>query len=302
MQVTYDGAHSVFIGDFVDGKYSEAGFIDSWKDWHLIPKSKPIIIPPEPQSNTIEVPGMNGKIDITEKLLGYPLYYNRSGSLEFYVDDTHEGWNWDVAYDTILNSVHGFTRKLILRDSPSFYYEGRLSINDYQSEKVCDTITIDYDFAPFKRMLFSTTEPWLWNPFDFINGVMIDPDMFIIRLGAGEESDELVFDSNIAGLMPVAPTITAITEGVATGFGQSEPSYVQWYTNVGTPSRFHFSTTDKVSDDVDSSKYVHHENNVIIGKPIPGYYFSFHIKNNFRNANDELIPATYYFDFRPGRL
>lgn len=303
MQVTYDGEHSLLIGDFINGKYDESGFIHTWKDWHLIPKSKPIIVPPEPQSNTIEVPGMNGKIDITERLLGYPIYYNRTGSLEFYVDDTQDGWDWQTAYDTILNAIHGFNRKVILCDSPSFYYEGRLSVNEFKSEKMCDTIVIDYDFAPFRQMLFTTTEHWLWNPFDFLNGIIIDPSMFIFSIPAGANSQEIVFDSNIAGVMPVYPVITAITDGISTGFGRGEPSFIHHHTSLyPAASRDYFSETDHISDSYTHSTYVFRPYTMIVAKPIPNFSFSFFIGNRFRNAQDEYIPATYYFDFRPGRL
>lgn len=220
MQVTYDGTHSLLIGDFINGQYDESGFIHTWKDWHLIPKSLPIISPPPVQTQTLQIPGMNGSIDMTSTMLGFPLYENRTGSIEFYVDHTAENWDWDIAYDTIINAIHGYTKKVILTDTPSFYYEGRLSVNNWKSDKTCCSIVIDYDFTPFRRMLWSTAEDWLWNPFDFRYGLLIDKNDFVFTRDSavGDYAQDpypgTVWDSDYIGHMPVTPTfIVSSTDG-----------------------------------------------------------------------------------------
>lgn len=144
--------------------------INTWDDWHLIPSSRPVVNPPEVKTYYVDIAGANGSIDLTESLTGYPLYKNRTGSWEFYVANDY--WSWDVAYSTIMNYLHGRTKKIVLEDDPSFYYEGRLSVNEWQSNKVCSTIVIDYDVYPYKRDVNSYTDDWLWDPFDFEVGII----------------------------------------------------------------------------------------------------------------------------------
>ena len=90
----YDGEHSVIFGNK-----------DSWKDWHLIPTSRPVFSPPEVKTNVVDVPGMDSGIDISEVLSGYPLYKNRTGSFEFIVDPDWKPWN--VLYSEIANYLQG---------------------------------------------------------------------------------------------------------------------------------------------------------------------------------------------------
>ena len=60
--------------------------INTWDTWWLIPSSRPVINPPGFKSNYIEIPGMDGSIDISTVLTGgYPTYSNRTGSIEYYV-------------------------------------------------------------------------------------------------------------------------------------------------------------------------------------------------------------------------
>ena len=213
MQVTYNGEHSLLIGDFTKtvDKYGrtvevfdESYFLNTWTYYGLIPQSRPVIAPPDVQENTIEVPGSNGLVDLSDVLLGHPLYYNRSGSLDFYVDHTHSNYTtWENAYDKLLNDLHGMNKKVILTDGMGFYYEGRLKVNSWKSDKLASSITLDYNFAPYKRMLFTSGEDWLWNPFDFVNGVIPNREEWY-EVDAGSN---LLLEQYQTGVMPVVPDI-----------------------------------------------------------------------------------------------
>lgn len=226
MQVTYDGEHSVLIGRLITttdkyGRnvevYNENAFFDTWSYYGLIPQSRPVIAPPDVQENTIEVPGSNGLVDLSDVLLGHPLYYNRSGSLDFYVDHTHETYTtWENAYDRLLNDLHGLNKKLILKDGMGFFYEGRLKVNSWKSDKLASSITLDYNFAPYKRMLFTSGEDWLWNPFDFVNGVIPNREEWYERtVNSSTSADDaiLILSRREAGVMPVVPDIILAPEG-----------------------------------------------------------------------------------------
>ena len=158
--------HSIYFGEK-----------NTWDDWHLVPETRPVINPPDVKTSYVDIPGGDGSIDLTEALSGYPSYNNREGSIDFivvndmyYQVDTHE--EWYVIYSEIMNYLHGRKMYMILEDDRQYYYEGRFAVNEWKSDKNFSRITIDYNVEPYKWNLFSTIDDWLWDPFNFITGVI----------------------------------------------------------------------------------------------------------------------------------
>lgn len=148
----YDETHTVTFGDK-----------NSWTDWHLIPVSGAIPIPaaPQPKTEYIDIPGADGQLDYTEVLAGIK-YQNRTGSWDFYV--ILDGTTWPKIYSEILNYLQGRRMRVVLSDDPEFYYIGRLSVNQWQSDEHWSKITIDYVLDPYKLPITTTsTYDWLWN-------------------------------------------------------------------------------------------------------------------------------------------
>lgn len=143
---------------------------NTWDDWHLIPSSRPVIAPPEVKSRKLDIPGADGELNLTELLTGYPTFKNRTGSIEFIVANGY--WSWDVAYSTIMGYLQGQPMKFILEDDPAYFYEGRCWVSEWKSDSYYSLITIDYDVYPYKQELVSSTEEWLWDPFNFETGVI----------------------------------------------------------------------------------------------------------------------------------
>ena len=156
--------HSITIG----GK-------NTWDDWRLVPASRPVFNPPAQKVKTLEIPGGDGVIDLSQSLTGYPVYQNRTGSIEFIVMNDFKPWH--MAYSDIMDYLHGQKLRAVLEDDPEYFYEGRFTINVWKSEKDWSRITIDYDVGPYKWSVLSSTDDWLWDPFNFQNGV-IRPAVF----------------------------------------------------------------------------------------------------------------------------
>jgi hypothetical protein len=125
------------------------GSKNTWTDWHLIPDTRPLFLPPEVNTRFVDIPGGNGSLDFTESLVGHPTYKDRSGSMNFTVDNGHE--SWEVIYSNILNYLHGKKLKAVLEDDPNYYYEGRFSVNKWTSSKDNSKIVINYDVYPYKK-------------------------------------------------------------------------------------------------------------------------------------------------------
>ena len=124
---------------------------NTWDDWHLIPTSRPVFVPPAPKTFFVDIPGGNGAVDLTDSLLGEPVYSNREGAFEFIVANDY--WpSWIDCYTEIMEYLHGKRMEAILEDEPEYSYIGRFSVSDWTSntDGTWSNISIDYVVDPFK--------------------------------------------------------------------------------------------------------------------------------------------------------
>lgn len=140
--------HSITFGDK-----------NTWTDWHLVPSSRPVINPPKPKVQYVDIPGADGSIDLTESLAGRPVFSDREGSLDFIVlndfNVDNYNYNWIEVYTEIMQYLHGQRMKMILEDDPNYYYDGRFEVNSWKSDQNNSTITIDYHLSPYKYEITS---------------------------------------------------------------------------------------------------------------------------------------------------
>jgi len=123
--------------------------MNSFYDWHLVPDGRPVIIMPEPKITTVEVPGANGLLDLSESLTGYPIYSPREGSIKFHVLNDNE--TLDTLYSKIANYLHGKKRTMSLEDDPSYYYYGRYKISwTHNNNGTWSDLEIAYNLDPYK--------------------------------------------------------------------------------------------------------------------------------------------------------
>lgn len=124
--------------------------MNTFSDWHLVPDTRPVIALPEPKSVTVEVPGGQGILDLSETLTNYPIYGNRSGNLKFRVLNGYG--EWQERYQTIANYLHGRKIDIRLEDDPNWVYTGRCKVTwESPSDGTWSNVTIDYNLEPFKR-------------------------------------------------------------------------------------------------------------------------------------------------------
>ena len=126
---------------------------DSYEDFGLVPTSRPLFHPAEPNYIKTEVPGRDGALDNSRALTGEITYKERTGEFEFKVE---EGRNWAEVYSEIQNYLHGKKMKVILEDDPDFYYDCELKVNDWKSEEMESLIVIDAMAYPYKRKINET--------------------------------------------------------------------------------------------------------------------------------------------------
>lgn len=131
----------------------------TWRNFRLIANGRLVIAPPPLKSNYLAIPGKNGQIDLTETLTGFPLYDNRTGSLDFIVDNQVvdpskktriDNMTWVERYSELMNLFNGREVTITLDDDPSFEYIGRMTVNSWGSGQSWSTISFDYVLNPYK--------------------------------------------------------------------------------------------------------------------------------------------------------
>ncbi len=150
------------FGMTIDGKHtSEFGLL---MESMRIPQ-------PEPRINEIEVLGLSGTVDMSE--ITGELYYENRKNIEFLFSVMDEGYEvWARIYSKISMWVHGKKVKVILDNDKGHYYVCRLEVDSKKSDEVLSKIVISGTAEPFKYDLCASDEAWLWDIFDFENGVI----------------------------------------------------------------------------------------------------------------------------------
>ena len=165
--------HSILFGDgtLKDGKFVG---LDTYKDFHLIPSSRPTIAMPGVETKFVTIPGRSGSIDLSEYLRkGTPAYGDRSGTFEFVVEND---WDiearpeefWMTIYPRITNAIHGKRLKMVLlEDDPDYYWEGRFTVDKYEAgDGYHSEVAISYQVEPYKWRIRSGGD-MVWDNFNF---------------------------------------------------------------------------------------------------------------------------------------
>lgn len=158
MSVIYNGLYSI---DFViDGTT-----YNTWRTFGLIPKRKPIIMPPEPTisiNNSIpnkyyldESGSMlyKGYLDSSHKdFWDYDAdvqFKHRTGEWEFITNNdiwapNNDTKKWIEHYRSLVNTLHGKKLSIKLNNYDDIYYDGYVEITNYSSEDLYSTVTMTY--------------------------------------------------------------------------------------------------------------------------------------------------------------
>ena len=107
--------------------------------------------PPEPKTYTVDVPGGNGVIDLTEALTGDVAYKNRHMAFDFacvFPDSFEE------VKTAVSNYLHGRRFDFSLSWDPGYTYRGRFTVSSYSHTAVSGgkvgTIRVEVDADPYK--------------------------------------------------------------------------------------------------------------------------------------------------------
>ena len=147
--------HSINIGDK-----------NTFDDWHLIYPGRPIVNPPIPKMNYVDILGKNGSLDYTNALVKTPRYSDREGTWEFIILNPGDVDSLSVLDDRrfdpheLSSEITSYCNgrkfdKVWLEDDPDYYYVGRVWVSGIQTSSGWSRIILSYRFEPFKYKMIS---------------------------------------------------------------------------------------------------------------------------------------------------
>ena len=164
-----------------------------------------------PNAYDVDVPGLDGALDLSEALTGRVGYQTRDFSAEFIVIDARN--RWDALYSEILDTLHGQRVQIILDEDPGYAYTGRVTMNAVESDRKTATISLKAVCDPYKLEITGSLDDWLWDTFNFETGIIRDYKALPV---------DGTLTLTIPGTRrPCIPTITASSAMTAT-FGGKE--------------------------------------------------------------------------------
>lgn len=143
----------------------------TYDDWDLIVTNSTPVGNPEQETNFIEVIGRNSLIDVSDALIGRPSYKSRKITIKLAGMRTRRGW--DNVISDFRNKIDGRIIHVIFDNDRLYYYRGRCHVENFDRIYDKGEFTLSIPNAdPYKYNISSATEPWLWDTFSFINGVI----------------------------------------------------------------------------------------------------------------------------------
>lgn len=167
---------SIFLGATINNEHT-------LHDWNAAITNSDIISVPEPNLTILEIPGRNGRLDLSEALAGDVTYGNRTIKLELASSVDLDSWYYKCLH--IFNTYHGKQVQVIFDDDPTHFYKGRAVVSDPQRVRNGGSLIFTVDADPFRYALMDK--------------------VFVISSLGGTITGTV--ENN--GRMPVCPTITS---------------------------------------------------------------------------------------------
>ncbi len=140
-------------------------------DWDLTITNRDYIGTPNQETGYIDIPGRNGFIDISETLSGRRIFKDRQINIS--LGGIRPRANWDLVVSDLRNKIHGETVHVIFDNDISHFWVGRIYLQRYNRSGKVGTFVLSMPKAdPYKYNIMESSDPWLWDPFSFVDGVI----------------------------------------------------------------------------------------------------------------------------------
>jgi hypothetical protein len=180
---------------------------------------------PAARTHGVTIPGKDGVLDLTEALGG--IYYeNRTVELDFRIIDYTEKL-FHLTSSKMRNALDGRKMKIILGDDPDHYWMGRCAVDVDRSGRYVSIVKVTVDADPYKYNVLSSYDPWEWDRFSFVDGVIT------------QEADVTLTGSVKTVKLPVDPTRCKLVLWLNTGTAKARLSTdATWHTLASGSNSF----------------------------------------------------------------
>ena len=110
--------------------------------------------PPEPKTYSVDIPGGDGNIDLTEALMGDTAYKNRNQEFTMVILDLKDERTFEERKTEVSNYIHGRAFDYRLTMDPGYVYHGRFTVeensHEVYSSGILGSFKIKVDADPYK--------------------------------------------------------------------------------------------------------------------------------------------------------
>lgn len=201
--INYDGSYDLKFGsidDVDENDYIQAG-LSLYENYDLIPDGKPNIALPSVKTNSIDIPGAMGTLNLSNFLTGYPVYKNRQGDLKFFIlgEDSFR----EVKKRNFYAKFHGAFLNMVSPDDENKFYTGYFTVKSWEVDESMTNVVMSYDLEPYlysrepSGLLFEGSDTRRYTPNR--NVVPYSPEI-ILTTNAPEEVSTLEFANTELGI------------------------------------------------------------------------------------------------------
>ena len=124
--------------------------IHSYRDLNLV-LSKVGVSPASPKTAYVDIPGADGSLDLSEAL-GEVKFSDRTLKFTFTM---HPGGDlsesaWEAKKTQVSNRLNGLACQITLDKDPGYYWQGRATVDEYQSTKRLRQFVVSAVVRPYK--------------------------------------------------------------------------------------------------------------------------------------------------------
>ncbi len=131
------------------------GYKHSYDDFGLILTEVSIGLP-EPRRYTVDIPGKNGLLDMTEAITPVIRYKHRP--IKFTFEMKGDKYEWDEALSEISGYLHGQRLQVIQDTDPDYYWDAFCKVDSFSAKKRLGKFVVSCDCYPFKLKLDETVK------------------------------------------------------------------------------------------------------------------------------------------------
>ncbi len=143
--------------DILSEKNVSFGIYNAYEEWGLVLEDSELPYP-EQKKEFIEVPGKFDRyIDATYNINNYPVFERRNAKFKFRIINgliNTKFHTWRELIDDMAKKIHGKKLKIVLYETPNYYYEGYISLSsDTLKGVVVGTVEVNADMYPYKKLI-----------------------------------------------------------------------------------------------------------------------------------------------------